>query len=184
MTEIIYSLRPHKSLLVKTMPTGFERIGSDSRLQDNWIRRLVAFIIDSIIVWIGTLIIAAIIFVPLIIVAAATGWPWFMFNPFAFPFFAGVLSVLYFALLEARYGWTFGKKIMNLKTIKLEGQKPALDAAFIRNISKIYWILVLLDVVIGLATLGDPHQKISDRTARTTIVSTTAPPSPPPPPTP
>jgi len=165
------------------MSTGFERIGSDSQLQDHWIRRLVAFIIDSIIVWIGALIIAAIILIPFVILAAATGWPWFMFNPFIGPFFGGVLSVLYFALLESWYGWTFGKKIMNLKPIKVGGQKPPLDAAFIRNISKIYWILVLLDVIIGLATPGDPHQKVSDRIAGTTVVSTAASPSPPPPPT-
>lgn len=165
------------------MPTGFEKIGSDSQLQDHWIRRLVAFIIDAIIVGIGTLIIAAIIAIPFIIMAAATGLPWYVFNPFIGPFFIGILSVLYFALLEFWYGWTFGKRIMNLKTIKLGGQKPPLDVAFIRNISKIYWILALIDVIIGLATPGDPHQKISDRMAGTTVVSTTAPPSPPPPPT-
>lgn len=166
------------------MSTGFERIGSDSRLQDHWIRRLVAFIIDSIIVGIGTLIIAAIIAIPFIIMAAATGLPWFIFNPFAFPFFAGILSVLYFALLESYYGWTFGKKIMSLKPIKIGGQNAPLDVAFIRNISKIYWILVLIDVVIGLATQGDPHQKITDRVAGTTVVSTTVSPSVPPPPPP
>ncbi len=165
------------------MSTGFERIGSDSRLQDHWIRRLVAFVIDSIIVVIGTLIIGAIISIPLMAMALATGMPWFMLNPLTFPFFAGILSVLYFALLESLYGWTFGKRIMNLETIKLGGRNPTLDAAFIRNVSKIYWILILIDVVIGMAMSGDPHQKVSDRFARTTVLSTTAPPlSPPPPP--
>ncbi len=164
------------------MSTGFEKIGSDSHLQDHWIRRLVAFIIDSIIAFIGALIVAAIIAIPFIIISATTGLPWFVFDVFVGPFFLGVISVLYFALLESWYGWTFGKKIMNLKTIKVDGQKPPLDAAFIRNISKIYWILLLLDVIIGLATPGDPHQKIMDRFAGTTVVSATAPPSPPPPP--
>lgn len=112
------------------MSTGFERIGRDSRLQDHWIRRLVAFIIDSIILAIGTLIIAAIVAMPFIIMAAATGLPWFVFNPFTFPFFAGVLSVLYFALLESYYGWTFGKRIMNLKTIDLGGQKTPSRCSF------------------------------------------------------
>jgi uncharacterized RDD family membrane protein YckC len=146
------------------MSTGFEKIGSDTKLQDHWIRRLVAFIIDSVIVWIGTAIIAAIIFMP-----------WVIFNPLIGPFFAGILSILYFALLEFWYGWTFGKRIMNLKTTKIDGQKPPLDAAFIRNVSKIYWILVLLDVIIGLATPGDPHQKVTDRIAGTTVVSAIAP---------
>jgi len=46
--------------------------------------------------------------------------------------------------------------------------------AFIRNISKIYWIIVLIDTVIGLATIGDPHQKLTDRIAGTIVVSTGA----------
>jgi len=93
---------------------------------------------------------------------------------FSFPFFVGILSILYFTLLETYYGSTFGKRIMNIKTTKLDGQKPPLDLAFIRNISKIYWILVLIDTVIGLATPGDPHQKVTDRIAGTTVVSTGA----------
>ncbi len=169
-TEIIIAEINTKKLLVKTMSTGFEKIGSDSGLQDHWIRRLVAFIIDAIIVGIGTFIIALIIFIPFALVAAATGLPWILFNPLAFPFFLGILAVLYYALLESQYGWTFGKKIMNLNTVKVGGQKPPLDKAFIRNVSKIYWVLVLIDVIIGLATPGDPHQKISDRFAGTTVV--------------
>lgn len=55
------------------MSTGFERIGSDSQLQDHWIRRLVAFIIDSVIVGLFTLVIAAIIWIPFILMAVATG---------------------------------------------------------------------------------------------------------------
>ncbi|UCB60553.1 MAG: RDD family protein [Candidatus Bathyarchaeota archaeon] len=170
------------------MSTGFEKIASDSNLQDHWIRRLIAFIIDSIIAWIATTIIVGVVFLPLIVLAAITDLPWFVFNPFTFPFFAGILSVLYFALLEFWYGWTFGKRIMSLRTIETNGQKPSFDRALIRNISKIYWILALIDVIIGLATLGDPHQKIADRFAGTTVTSKTVSPSastphPPPPPT-
>jgi len=156
------------------MSTGFKKIGSDPQLQDHWIRRLVAFIIDSVIVSICTWIIAAIITIPFILIAATTGLPRYMYDPFTFPFFAGILSVLYFTLLETYYGWTFGKRIMNLKTTKLDGQKPPLDLAFIRNISKIYWVLILIDTVIGLATPGDIHQKVTDRIAGTTVVSTGA----------
>lgn len=156
------------------MSTGFEKLGSDLRLQDHWVRRLVAFIIDSIIVGACTLIIAGIIAIPFIVITLATGLPWYVFNPFSFPFFVGILSVFYFTLLETYYGSTFGKRIMNLKTTKLDGQTPPLDLAFIRNISKIYWIIVLIDTVIGLATPGDPHQKVTDRIAGTIVVSTGA----------
>lgn len=157
------------------MTTGFEKISRDTNLQDHWIKRLVAFIIDSLIVFVGTLILAAIFTIPLIVTAVVTGWPWYMFHPLASPFFVGLLSVLYFSFLESYYGWTYGKRIMNLTTGKLRGEKPPLDAAFIRNISKIYWIFVLIDVIVGLVTPGDPHQKASDRIAGTTVVSTVKP---------
>ncbi len=156
------------------MSTGFEKIGRDSQLQNHWIKRLVAFIIDSIIVSVCTLVIAAIIITPFVLIAAATDLPRYMFDPFSFPFFAGILSVLYFTFFETYYGWTFGKRIMNLKIIKLDGQKLSFDLALIRNISKIYWILVLIDTVIGLATKGGTHQKVTDRVAGTTVVSTGA----------
>lgn len=157
------------------MTTGFEKISRDTYLQDHWIKRLVAFIIDSIIVFVGTLILATIFTIPLLVTAVVTGLPWYMFHPLVSPFFVGILSVLYFSFLESYYGWTYGKRIMNLTTGKLRGEKPPLEAAFIRNISKIYWVFALLDVIIGLATPGDPHQKISDRVAGTTVVSTLKP---------
>ncbi len=153
------------------MSTGFERIGRDSQLQDHWIRRVIAFIIDSIITWIGTLVIGVIIWLPFTLMALATGLPWYMFNPFSFPFFAGILTVLYFAFFETYFGGTFGKRIMNLQATRLNGQDLPLDSAFIRNASKIYWVLIILDAIIGLAMSGDPRQKATDRIAGTTVVS-------------
>ncbi|MCW4031116.1 MAG: zinc ribbon domain-containing protein [Candidatus Bathyarchaeota archaeon] len=54
------------------------------------------------------------------------------------------------------------------------GKSSFFDLALIRNISRIYWILVLIDTVIGLATKGGTHQKVTDRVAGTTVVSTGA----------
>jgi uncharacterized RDD family membrane protein YckC len=153
------------------MSTGFERISRDSRLQDHWIRRVIAFVIDSIVVGVSTFFIGSIIWLPFAPMAMATGLPWYMFNPLFFPFFAGVLSVLYFAFLETYYGGTFGKRIMKLETTRLNGQKPPLDSAFIRNASKIYWALVLIDTIIGLASAEDPRQKATDRIAGTIVIS-------------
>ncbi|MEM2104036.1 MAG: RDD family protein [Candidatus Bathyarchaeia archaeon] len=156
------------------MTIGFETIGKDPQLQDHWIRRLLAFIIDSVIVSLCTLIIAAIISIPFILTALAAGLPWYVLNLFSFPLLVGVLSILYFTLLETYYGSTFGKRIMNLKITTIDGKRPSLYSALIRNVSKIYWILVLLDTIIGLATPGDPHQKITDRIAGTNVAPTAA----------
>ncbi|NWF86659.1 RDD family protein [Candidatus Bathyarchaeota archaeon] len=160
------------------MSTGFEKIGKDTQLQDHWLRRLVAFVIDSIIVGVFTLVIALIISLLSMLMALTTGLPWYMLNPFSFPFFAGILSILYFSLMETYYGTTLGKNIMSLKTVKLDGQKPTLDLALLRNASKIYWVIVLLDTIIGLATPGNPYQRITDRVASTTVISKGASPLP------
>lgn len=156
------------------MPTALEGLGSDSRLQDHWIRRVVAFIIDSIVVGACLMIVAGIIAIPFLGLMLVTGPPWHFFNFLTVPFFGGILGVLYFVFLEFHYGSTLGKRIMRLKTTKLDGKKPPLKPAFIRNISKIYWVLVLVDAVIGLATPGNPHQKASDRIAGTAVVPTAA----------
>lgn len=172
------------------MSTAFEKIGTDRQLQDHWVRRLIATIIDGIIVSILVAILWAIITLPLL----ATGTfvsPWY-FNWLALPsFIIGLLWLLYASFMESAQGSTFGKQIMNLKVTTADGRIPTFAIALTRNVSKIYFLLLLLDVVIGMATAGDPHQKYTDRIAGTTLVSTIArslivpmPPSPPTPPSP
>jgi len=114
---------------------------------------------------------------------------------FPIPFFArasdflhGVLLFLYAAFLESTRGTTIGKQIMYLKVTTKRGNLPTLDRTLIRDLSKIHESLWLIDTLIGMATVGDPHQKYSDRFAGTSIVSTItkglilpSPPSPPPP---
>jgi len=63
---------------------------------------------------------------------------------------------------------------MNLKVTTTDDKIPTFALALIRNVSKIYSLLWLLDVIIGMATVGDPHQKYTDRIAATTVVSTIA----------
>lgn len=160
------------------MSTGFDRIRNDAELQDHWLRRLLAFVIDSVIVSAFIFVIAVIVSIPYIIIGAITGLPAYLFNPFAFPFFTGICSLLYFAFSESIYGTTLGKRIMNLKTTTLDGQKPTLSMAFLRNATKIYWIAILIDTLVGLATVGDPHQRATDRAAGTIVVASGASPFP------
>jgi len=163
------------------MSTAFDKIGSDRQLQDHWLRRLVAAIIDSIIIGIVSWIIAVLVALPAILLGAA-------FVIGAYSFLHGVLFFLYAGFLESSRGSTIGKQIMNLKVTTMEGNVASLDKTMIRNISKIHWLLWLIDTLLGMATVGDPHQKYSDRFAGTTVISTTSTglilPSPPAPSTP
>ena len=165
--------------------------GSSSQLDMNhWLLRLVAFIIDSIIIG----IVAGIIwtFVILSLIFGGGGWLGWGFY-LGLPFLLGILELLYFVFMEVSYGATLGKRVLGLQVQTVNGSKVTFEKAFIRNISKIYWLFLLIDWIIGVATPGhDQRQKYTDRIAGTTVISvkqafssvSTPPPPPPPPPTP
>jgi len=166
------------------MSRAFEKIGTDRQLQDHWIRRLIAGIIDYIIIMIVAWIISIIIAIPALFLTGA-------FFVKEFSLLQGILFFLYALFFESSRGTTIGKQIMNLKVTTTQGNAASLYGTLIRNISKIHLLLWLIDTLIGMATVGDPHQKYSDRFAGTTVASTIPTsliipslPSPPAPPTP
>ena len=156
--------------------------GSSSQFEMNhWLLRLIAFIIDSIIIGIVASIISLIFGGGL----WQLGWGLYL----GFPFLLGILELLYSMFMEASSGATLGKKVLGLQVQMVNGSKVTFDKAFIRNISKIFWLFLLLDWIVGVATPGhDQRQKYTDRIAGTTVVqvkqafATVFPPPPPPPP--
>ncbi len=150
----------------------------------HWIYRLIALIIDSIITGIIGGIIYWVLLIPIIISGGIFGIvPWWGAT-FLLPFIYGIILVLYSAFLEASWGgMTVGKKILGLQVQTTNGNKVTFDKAFLRNISKIYWLLLLLDWLIGILTPGNKMQKYTDRMAGTVVQSKQSffPPPPPPP---
>ncbi|MCW4031713.1 MAG: RDD family protein [Candidatus Bathyarchaeota archaeon] len=138
--------------------TAAERIMHESSLQQHWVKRIIAIVVDSIIVGIATTILG--------LLTNLTG----IFNWLNFPFVMGLIYVLYFTITESTYGYTIGKRLVNLKVVRAGGQKPSLQSTFIRNISKIHFLLLLLDTIGGFFTSKDHHQKYTDQIAKTTIV--------------
>jgi uncharacterized RDD family membrane protein YckC len=162
--------------------------GSSSELDMNhWLYRFLAYVIDSIIIGIPAYIIWNYVFWSLFWSGA-----WWMLGYGSWlllPFFFGLIEVLYFVILDVSWGATIGKRVLGLQVQMVNGSKVPFGAAFIRNISKIYPLFLLLDWIIGIATPGpDRRQKYTDRMAGTTVVSLrqpfapAAPPPPPPPP--
>lgn len=154
----------------------------------HWLLRLIALIIDSIILGIVAFIVVVLLLVPFLFTGALLGfyavWGYWLVLPLAL----GVLSVLYFLVLEVSWGGTVGKRILGLRVQTVNGGRISYSQSFVRNISKIFWVFLLLDWLIGIATPGDRRQKYSDRIAGTVVVQTSqpfaaaAPPPPPPPP--
>src|SRR6266498_5053538 len=137
------------------MPSAFDLIGHNPALQEHWIRRLFAFLIDAVVVFVIGLFFA----IPLKIFA----WPWWLSG-----FFFGLLWFVYSLLLEGLMGATIGKKLLSIRVVALDGNLDLVHT-IIRNLSKVYWLVFLIDLLVGLATHGDPRQRYFDRLARTTV---------------
>jgi hypothetical protein len=65
---------------------------------------------------------------------------------------------------------SFCDRNSGLKVIRLGGGYQNLTEAFVRNINKIYWLLLLLDIVVGLAISKQYTQKFSDTVVGTEVV--------------
>ena len=155
----------------------------------HWIYRLIALIIDSIIAGIIGGIIYSVLLIPILIASVVSGAgifaaPWWA-GSLLFPFIYGIILLVYSAILEGIWdGMTIGKRLLGLQVQTVNGGKVPMDKAFIRNLSKIYWILLLLDWLLGILTPGNKQQKYSDRLAGTVVVQrksafTSTPPPPP-----
>ncbi len=144
------------------MVKAIDLIGSNAQMQQHWIRRFVAAIIDGIIMSVIWIVISIV----LGIIGVSVHWT-------IIPFFTGSFWLLYSAFLEGTSGATIGKRLMNLLVVSTEGAMD-LGKAFIRNVSKIYGLIFLIDWLVGFVTDGDPRQRYLDRIANTTVVRTDA----------
>ena len=138
--------------------TAAERILSESTLQKHWTRRVIAILIDSIIVGLATAILGSL--------AEALG----IFSWLSLPFAMGLVCILYFTVTESFYGYTVGKRLAELRVTATNGKKPNLKSAFIRNISKIHFLILLLDTIGGFYISKDTHQRFIDQIANTTVI--------------
>jgi uncharacterized RDD family membrane protein YckC len=151
--------------------SGLTALTRDGAAQQYWMKRLLAYVIDAIIVYavIG-------------LIAAATVLPAFLmgvFIPGSSPHvaflggflgtFSSLVLVLYFTCAEAAYGKTVGKRVMGLRVTAEGGARPSLGTSFLRNLSKINWVLLLLDIILGLALETGYRKKFSDRFLGTSV---------------
>jgi uncharacterized RDD family membrane protein YckC len=145
--------------------TAFGRLASDWRLQRHWLERLVAYVIDSALVGVFTTILYLAMSFPLFI---TDFWGWWS-SLFRLPSFLGIVYLLYFTLMEGGYGYTFGKRLLGLEVVTVDNRPPTLVKAFVRNLSKVFWPFLFIDMVLGLLSRGDPRQRFMDQLAGTTV---------------
>ncbi|MEM2944056.1 MAG: RDD family protein [Methanomassiliicoccales archaeon] len=140
------------------MPTGYDLLEHSSALRRHWLRRIVAAVIDALILFIPIRIALSHVVVPYKDIFAGV--------------LAGVAWFVYSGVLEGVYAKTIGKKLLSLKVIPVkDGEELSLSKTFIRSVPKIFWYIFLpLDVLVGLAIEGDPRQRWSDTVAGTSVI--------------
>ena len=141
------------------MVTGFDYLSRDQALQSHWVKRFVGIFIDSLILWFPLLVI-------FYILGLGAFLPSLLF---------GVLLFLYSAFFEMTVGGTLGKILMRQKVVSVTGKITSAQA-FMRNISKVFGLLLLLDWIVGmLLDTSDPRQRWLDQIAKTSVISTDQP---------
>jgi uncharacterized RDD family membrane protein YckC len=182
------------------MADGIGSIFSNPDRKDHWIKRGIAYIIDSVIITVIYIIIVltgTMIFVGSVVGGAMTGNAvggvfGGLLILFLFILIAIIFSIAYWIYFDAK-GGTPGKKFMKLTPIALIGEMSYTKAA-IRNGSKIVGgfiggmiegavgimligflielIIVFLDMYLGITSGKDPRQKYTDIIADTTVIRT------------
>ncbi len=128
-----------------------------------WGKRFVALIVDFLIITLLLWVIVAVIY-PVIVLLNL----FVLFNIWV-PL-AAIMIVIYFTYFEGKYGTTPGKNVMKLKVRATKGE-IGYSKALIRNLSKILWVPLVVDVIVGFA-MGKPRERYLDRLAKTEVVKT------------
>jgi uncharacterized RDD family membrane protein YckC len=145
------------------MPKILDVITKDKQIQDHWVRRLIAFIIDAIVVAIVYTIIYFSILFWLDLFCFGGAFIWFTGG-----LLFGILFILYGAFMEGTRSATIGKDVMKLK---VECTERPMDfvKGLVRNLSKIHYLLLILDIILTLISEGDPYQRYFDKIANTVV---------------
>ncbi|MGL4669188.1 MAG: RDD family protein [Methanobacteriaceae archaeon] len=125
-------------------------------------KRIVAYIMDyfviSSIMWVLSQIVAFIVF-------SYSTFLVYNYLIFVLP----VLTLIYFVILEKIKGETVGKNLMGLKVVNEYNGNISYKSSIIRNISKIYFLPILIDLVIGRFSKGD-NERILGKASKTVVI--------------
>ncbi|KYK27885.1 MAG: hypothetical protein AYK23_02020 [Candidatus Proteinoplasmatales archaeon SG8-5] len=136
------------------MVTGFDILTHDKRLRRHWLNRAGAFIADAFLV-----------FIPVTFI--------FWYLDFTDVMMIGLITSLTFyvssSVTEALLGATVFKLVFGMRVRPLKSERVG-ARAFVRNLNRLLWfVLPPIDFAVGMATGGDPRQRLLDRAAGTTV---------------
>ena len=105
-------------------------------------RRVIAYVLDFFVVSAFMWIISYLLY--------------FIMNPYEtykvymyFPYVVPVITMIYFVCCEKLKDATVGKALMYLQVRSMNGARISWPQAIIRNLTKIFWIPILFDWLLG-----------------------------------
>ncbi len=129
-------------------------------MQDLWGKRFAALIIDFLIVILITWVFIAVVY-PLIAAANIFG----ILNYWLIV--TAVIVMAYFTYFEGKLGTTPGKNVMKIEVVVDDGEMNY-QKAFIRNLSKILGIPLILDIIVDYVA-GNSKLRYLDEVAGTDV---------------
>jgi uncharacterized RDD family membrane protein YckC len=131
-------------------------------MENFWGRRFAALLVDIVIITLLLWIISSLIF----LLMAGIG----IFSVLNYWIFIGaILIIVYFTYMEGKTSSTLGKRLFKLK-VKAKDGDMNYKTAFIRNLSKILWVPLIVDVILGFIFV-DSNDRILDKVSGTYVVN-------------
>lgn len=125
-------------------------------------KRILAYIADYFVVTAILWILAQILAIVIIPFSFFVIYSYFLF-------LLPIFIIVYFVLLEKKKGTTIGKNILFLKVVSEDGEDISYKQAIIRNLSKLYWIPIIFDVIIG-RYVGNSNERFLGQLSKTMVV--------------
>ena len=85
-----------------------------------------------------------------------------------FPYLVPILGFVYFVILEKSKGATIGKALLYLEVRSKNGSNINWAQAIVRNLTKIYWVPIIFDWLIGRIMNTD---RLFGKITRTIVVN-------------
>ncbi len=94
---------------------------------------------------------------------------WMITDPLCISFLGVIIA--YFILLEGAFGATIGKRLLGLQVVRLDGARPGMKRAAIRNLLRAVDSLPAFNILgIILITTSPEKARFGDRVAKTRVI--------------
>ncbi len=124
-------------------------------------KRVIAYVLDFIVV-------SALMWIVSYFLFGMIG-PQKVYDAYRYlPYVVPVLIFVYFVLLEKLAGASIGKAIMNIQVRSKNGANISWLQAIVRNLTKIFWVPIIFDWLIGKFLRTD---RLFNNITRTTVVN-------------